>query len=147
MFLCLFEPEIPHNVGAIIRLSVCFGSKLAIIRPMGFVWDPIRVQRSAMDYINEANIEFYDSFLEFKNAHNGRILATAIGKGDNYAMFDYQENDAILLGKESVGLPEYVYDAVDAIITIPIVARSLNLSNAAAILLAKAYEKRYENIV
>ena len=137
-FLTLFEPEIPFNVGAVIRLSACFSSKLAIIRPTGFVWDVARMKRSAMDYLQMVDIKFYNSFDEFKLAHDGRILATAIGTGHDYAKFEFQSDDAILIGRESIGLTKDIYSKVDEIITIPINARSLNLALASAILLSRA---------
>lgn len=137
-FLALFEPEIPFNVGSLIRLSACFSSKLVIIRPTGFVWDITRMKRSVMDYIDLVEIQFFDSFDEFRKNHNGRVLATAIGSGNDYSKFQFCNDDAILLGRESVGLPQYVYDNIDELITIPIKARSLNLSLAGAILLARA---------
>lgn len=137
-FLCLFEPEIPQNVGSLIRLSACFKTKIVIIRPVGFVWDIKRLARSAMDYIDLVDIIFYDSFGDFKQSHDGRVLATAIGKGHDYSKFQFQENDAILMGKESIGLPSEIYSKVDELITIPIHARSLNLAMAGGILLSRA---------
>ena len=68
-FLVLFEPEIPNNIGSLIRISACFGSKLVIIRPIGFIWDLAKLKRSAMDYIDLVNIVFFDSFEEFKQNH------------------------------------------------------------------------------
>lgn len=137
-FLALFEPEIPFNVGALIRISACFSSKLVIVRPTGFVWDVSRMKRSAMDYLALIDIVFYNSFDHFKQAHDGRIIGTAIGSGISYKKFDFQENDAILLGKESTGLPADIYPKLDNTVTIEIKARSLNLSTAGAILLAHA---------
>jgi len=137
-FLVLFEPEIPFNVGSLIRISACFSSKLAIIRPTGFVWDVSRMKRSAMDYLEQVDIVFYNSFDQFKTAHDGRIIGTAIGSGTAYQEFAFQPNDAILLGKESTGLPADIYSKLDNTVTIEIKARSLNLSTAGAILLAHA---------
>jgi len=141
-FLVAFEPEIPHNVGSMVRLSVCFGQKLALIRPFGFVWDDQKLKRSAMDYFQDCELYFFDSFEEFARWHSGRIIGTAIGFGNDYFDFEFRENDAILLGKESVGLPEKLYDHLDATVTIPISARSLNLSTAGAILLAHSNIKK-----
>ena len=137
-FLCLFEPEIHLNVGSIIRLSACFSNKLVIIRPIGFIWDVSKLSRSAMDYIEKIDIVFFDSFQEFKKQHEGRIVAAGVGKGVSYSEFDFMPGDAILMGKESVGLPESVYDQVDGVVNIPIKARSLNLAMASAILISKA---------
>lgn len=137
-FLAVFEPEIPYNIGALVRLSVCFGTKLVLIRPFGFIWDIDKLKRTAMDYFHVADIQFFDSFDEFAQSHTGRILGTAIGFGVNYFDFDFKEDDCILLGKESVGLPKELYAKFDNTITIPIASRSLNLSTAGAILLSHA---------
>jgi len=137
-FLSLFEPEIPFNVGSVIRLSACFSSKLVIIRPTGFVWDISRMKRSAMDYLELVDLQFFNSYEEFREQHQGRVLATAIGSGHDYNKFEFREDDAILMGRESVGLPAEIYNNVDEKITIPIKARSLNLSLASAILLSRA---------
>lgn len=137
-FLAVFEPEIPQNMAALIRLSACFSSKLVIIRPTAFVWDKALISRIAMDYIDLVKIVFFDSFDEFRAEHKGRILATAIGRGENYSAIKYENDDCILLGKESTGLPGNIYEKVDSIITIPIDARSLNLAMAGGILLARA---------
>ncbi len=137
-FLILFEPEIAHNVGALVRTSVCFGSKLVIIRPTGFVWDQSLLRRSAMDYFEAANIEFFDCFDEFKEAHDGRIIGTSIGFGHDYSKFEFRSNDAIVLGRESTGLPKELYDKFDDSITIPIQSRSLNLSTAGAVIISRA---------
>lgn len=137
-FLALFEPEIPHNVGSIIRLSACFQTKLIIIRPCAFIWDIKKIKRSVMDYYDKCQIEFYNTFAEFKNTHKGRILTTSSKNGTNYSEIKFLENDAILMGKESTGLPDEIFNQLDTKINIPISERSLNLSLSSAILLSQA---------
>jgi len=138
-FLVLFEPEIAQNVGSLIRLSSCFQTKLIIIRPMAFIWEPKKLKRSAMDYINNTKILFFDSFNEFKQQHTGRIIGSlANNNAKQYNSIIYKSNDAIFLGKESTGLNKEIIENTDFNITIPIRQRSLNLSMAGAILLANA---------
>ncbi len=137
-FLVLYEPEIAYNVGSIIRLSACFNSKLVIIRPFSFVWDVKKLQVAAMDYFNMVNIEFFDSFNDFSLFHTGRILLTNLKSELNYNEINYYENDAIVMGKESSGLPDDLYQKNYISLKIPIQARSLNLSLSSAILLSYA---------
>lgn len=137
-FLVLHEPEIPFNVGSLIRLSACFKTKLVIIRPCSFPWDPQRIKRAVMDYYDKCEIIFYNSFDEFKEQHNGRILSTSSKEGEFYFKFKYQTNDAILMGKESEGLPKEIFNQITHKIHIPIHERSLNLSLSSAILLSNA---------
>lgn len=137
-FLVLFEPEIAFNVGSIIRLSSCFKTKLVIIRPCGFIWDKKFLKRSAMDYFDKCEIYFFNEFNDFKKQHTGRILSTSSKNGVLYNKVSYLENDAILMGKESTGLPEEISNKTDIKLNIPIYERSLNLSLSSAILLSRA---------
>lgn len=137
-FLVLHEPEIPYNVGSVIRLCACFKSKLVIIRPCSFVWDTKQMKRSVLDYYDKCNIVFFNEFDEFKTNHNGRILATSSKNGIHYNEFKYLPNDAIIMGKESSGLPNNIFDKTDIKLNIPIFERSLNLSLSSAILLSNA---------
>ncbi|WP_342261865.1 TrmH family RNA methyltransferase [Alphaproteobacteria bacterium endosymbiont of Tiliacea citrago] len=137
-FLVLFEPEIPYNVGSIIRLCACFKTKLVIIRPCGFIWDIKKLKRSVMDYYDKCEIVFFNEFKEFKKQHKGRILSTSSKNGTMYSELKYEKNDAILMGKESLGLPEEVFNQTDIKLNIPIFERSLNLSLSSAILLSNA---------
>lgn len=137
-FLVLYEPEIPFNVGSIIRLCACFRTKLVIIRPCGFPWDINKIKRSVMDYYDKCDIIFFNSFNEFKTKHNGRILSTSSKNGILYNQIKYQDNDAILMGKESIGLSDEIFNQIDTKLYIPIYERSLNLSLSSAILLSNA---------
>lgn len=137
----MFEPEIPQNIGALVRLSACFDVSLALIEPFSFIWDPGKLRRSAMDYFEIVNISFFDSFDHFASTHSGRILATTPVGGENYSEFEFLDNDAILLGKESSGLPSEIFARADRLLTIPIKARSLNLAISGSILLSHALFK------
>ena len=140
MRLCLFEPEIAGNVGAVMRLGACFGVPVDLIEPMGFAWDDKSVRRTAMDYIDHVEVARHPSFDAFREATPGRlILFTTKGDKSPYE-FDFQPDDILLFGKESGGVPPDVAAASDATLRIPIRAevRSFNLATAAALALGEA---------
>jgi tRNA (cytidine/uridine-2'-O-)-methyltransferase len=140
MRLCLFEPEIAGNVGAVMRLGACFGVPVHLIEPMGFDWDDKRVRRTAMDYIDHVQVVRHPSFAEFRNATPGRlILFTTMGDASPYD-FSFRRDDMLLFGKESGGVPPDVSDASDARLKIPIrpEVRSFNLATSAALALGEA---------
>src|SRR6187401_1212019 len=83
MRLCLFEPEIAGNVGAIMRLGACMGLAVDLIEPMGFAWDDRRVRRTAMDYIEHVDVERHADFEAFRSATPGRLLLFTTKGGEN----------------------------------------------------------------
>jgi len=91
-----------------------------------------------MDYYEKVEIVFFESFEEMKSKHSGRIITTSASADSSYADFEFKKNDIILMGKESSGLPESVFDSCDFSVKIPIKARSLNLALSSAIILSKA---------
>lgn len=142
--IVLFQPDIAGNVGAIIRTCVCFDCELHIIEPCGFPFDMQRVKKSALDYIDYAKIFRHDSFENFYEKEivgkNSRlILATTKGSMD-YAKFKFEENDCLMFGKESAGVPDYVAEMADQRIFIPMKnnMRSLNVAISCGIILARA---------
>lgn len=140
MRLCLFEPEIAGNVGAVMRLGACFGVAIDLIEPMGFEWDDKRVRRTAMDYIDHVDVVRHPSFEAFRNATPGRlILFTTKGDASPYG-FSFEPGDTLLFGKESGGVPPDVAQACDARLRIPIKpgVRSFNLATSAALALGEA---------
>ena len=140
MRLCLFEPEIAGNVGAVMRLGACFGVPVDLIEPMGFDWDDKRVRRTAMDYIDHVEVTRFASFGAYRSDVSGRlILFTTKGDASPYD-FHFQPDDVLLFGKESGGVPADVADASDARLRIPIrpEVRSFNLATSAALALGEA---------
>ena len=139
MNITLFEPELAQNVGSIIRICACFQCELNIIRPTSFIWDEKKIKHSALDYLNDIKINFFDSFQEFKKQQNGRIIAaTCAQNAIHYKKFQFENNDIILMGKESSGLTEEIINNTNERITIPIKNRSLNLAVATGIIIAHA---------
>ena len=140
MRLCLFEPEIAGNVGAVMRLGACMGVPVDLIEPMGFPWDDKRVRRTAMDYIDHVDVKRHASFADFRHATAGRlILFTTKGDVSPYD-FDFQADDLLLFGKESGGVTPEIAAASDARLKLPIrpEVRSFNLATAASLALGEA---------
>ena len=140
MRLCLYEPEIAGNVGAVMRLGACFGVPIDLIEPLGFEWDDKRVRRTAMDYIDHVDVSRHASFEVFRESMPGRlILFTTKGDRSPYE-FDFRGDDVLLFGKESGGVPPEVAAASDAKLRIPICSqvRSFNLATSAALALGEA---------
>lgn len=140
--IVLLEPEIPHNTGAIARTCAACGARLHLIKPLGFDISDKMVKRCGLDYWWLVDITVYGNFEDYleKNGDENLWLATTKAPRD-YTQADFStENVSIMLGKETAGLPEYLRERYrEHCIRIPMVsqARSLNLSNSAAIL---AYE-------
>ena len=143
MRLCLFEPEIAGNVGAVMRLGACLGVAVDLIEPMGFEWDDRRVRRTAMDYVDHVDVTRHASFAAFREATPGRLLLFTT-KGDRSPyQFAFEADDILLFGKESGGVPPEVAAVCDARLRLPIRAevRSFNLATSAALALGEALRR------
>lgn len=142
--IALFEPEIAGNVGTIIRTNACFNAPLHIIEPCGFPFDMQRIKKSALDYIEHAQIirhNSFDAFFQSEIIAKNRRLILATTKGDtNYSQFKFNESDIILFGKESAGVPDGVASLAHTKIFIPMQnkMRSLNIAISCGIILAQA---------
>jgi len=141
MRLALFEPDIPQNTGALIRLGACFGVPLDIIEPCGFLWSDAKLKRAGMDYLDQAEITRHVSWDAFLAARrNGRLVLLTTKAGTPHWDFVFRSDDVVLLGRESAGAPQHVHDAAAARLRIPMRSglRSLNVAMAGAIVLAEA---------
>jgi tRNA (cytidine/uridine-2'-O-)-methyltransferase len=144
--LILYQPEIPPNTGNIIRLCANTGARLHVIRPLGFELDDKQLRRAGLDYHEFADIQDYDSLDDCLLALNQpRLFAVSTRGSADYAAVSYQRDDAFLLGPETRGLPQQLLDELPAaqVLRIPMRPdnRSLNLSNAAAILVYEAWRQ------
>ena len=141
MRLALFQPDIPQNTGTIIRLTVCFGIPLDIIEPCGFILSDAKLRRSGMDYLNLANIKRHVSWDAFiKERKQSRLVLITTRAEDSLNQFVFDDNDTLILGRESSGVPQAVHNAIPEKVRIPMnkKARSLNVSIAAGIILWEA---------
>lgn len=142
MNIILFNPEIPYNTGNIGRTCVLTNTTLHLIKPLGFSLDEKQLKRAGLDYWHLVDLKVWESFEEFieKNPNANIYFATTKTK-QKYSDVQYNENDFIMFGPESRGIPEEILNAnKDNCITIPMIpmGRSLNLSNSAAIVLFEA---------
>ncbi len=141
MRLALFQPDIPQNTGTIIRLTACFGIPLDIIEPCGFILSDAKLRRSGMDYLNLANIKRHVSWDAFiKERKRSRLVLITTRAEDSLKQFAFNDNDTLILGRESSGVPQAVHNAIPEKVRIPMdkKARSLNVSIAAGIILWEA---------
>ena len=141
--LILFEPEIPPNTGNIIRLCANTATQLHLIRPLGFELDDRKLRRAGLDYREFADVAVHDSLDVCLDAMNQpRVLACSTRGGKAYHEHQFLNGDALLLGPETRGLPKQILDELssDCVLRIPMrpESRSLNLSNAAAVILYEA---------
>lgn len=140
--IVLVEPEIPQNAGNIARTCAATGVKMHIVKPMGFEIDDKKLKRAGLDYWHLLGIQYYENLDEFfEKNKNGRFYFSTTKARHTYCDVNYQDGDYILFGKETKGLPEQLlHDNKDACIRIPMIseARSLNLSNAVAIVVYEA---------
>jgi len=144
MRLALYQPDIPQNAGAMMRLGACFRVPVDVIEPCGFPFDDKRLKRTAMDYgaaCEVARHASWDDYLADLRARAGaRLVLLTTAGAVTYSDFTFNPGDSLLLGRESRGVPDAVKAAVDAAVRIPIASemRSLNVTTAAAIVLTEA---------
>lgn len=140
MRIALFEPDIPQNAAAIIRLGACLGIPVDIIEPCGFLFSDAGFRRAGMDYLDLADVAQYRSWSAFFTSRTGRIVLMTTKAARSYTVFSFLDSDIILLGRESAGVPETVHQAADARLRIPLRAglRSLNVALAAAMVVGEA---------
>ncbi|PJD92472.1 MAG: tRNA (uridine(34)/cytosine(34)/5-carboxymethylaminomethyluridine(34)-2'-O)-methyltransferase TrmL [Legionella sp.] len=143
LHVALYQPEIPPNTGNIIRLCANSGAQLHLIHPLGFSLDDKRMRRAGLDYHEWASVLHYKHWDDFIAAHTARRIFCCTTKTNrNHSDVNYQSDDILLFGPETRGLPQEIRDAHDTI-RIPMVenSRSLNLSNAVAIILFEAWRQ------
>lgn len=145
MRLALYQPDIPQNTGTILRLCACLGVPIDLIGPAGFDLSDRSFRRAGLDYLDHAALRRHESFAAFEaslaraNPVPRLVLATTHAR-ETHIGFSFCDNDVLLLGRESAGVPEAVHERVDARIRIPMRQglRSLNVAVAAALLLGEA---------
>lgn len=144
--LALYQPEIPPNTGNIIRLCANTGHQLHLIHPLGFAWDDKKLRRAGLDYHEFATIQHHDNYAAFLAAiYPNRVFACSTKASLLYTEPRYQVGDVFLFGPETRGLSAELMQSLgdEQCIRIPMHpnSRSLNLSNAAAVILYEAWRQ------
>jgi tRNA (cytidine/uridine-2'-O-)-methyltransferase len=143
LHIALYQPEIPPNTGNIIRLCANSGAVLHLIHPLGFALDDKRMRRAGLDYHEWANIIHYENQTDFiEKNQKRRIIACTTKAQQMHTEFAYRDEDLLLFGPETRGLPLDMRERYETV-RIPMLAssRSLNLSNAVAIILFEAWRQ------
>lgn len=143
LHIALYQPEIPGNTGAILRLAACFSATVDIIRPLGFELSDRTLKRAGMDYLEIAAIRDHADFTAFEHwrkSEQRRLVLMTTRAAEPYDRFTFQRGDVLLFGRESSGVPDDVRAIADQQLRIPIrpEARSLNLGMSAAITISEA---------
>ena len=145
--IVLYQPEIPPNTGNIIRLCANVGAHLHLIHPLGFDLEDSKLRRAGLDYHEFTSVQQHASFDAFcDTVRPPRILACSTRGKQGYAEVQFQPDDALLFGPETRGLPQALLDALppEHLLRIPMRPdnRSLNLSNAVAVILYEAWRQQ-----
>ena len=138
--IALYQPDIPQNTASIIRTCSCLGLMLEIIEPCGFIINERKFKRVVMDYYDAKNINFYKSPEKFfMSKINTRIILMTTKSKKSYEEFLFRQDDTVLFGRESLGVPTGVHNKVNHRLTIPMMnkKRSLNLSSSVSIVISK----------
>lgn len=143
--LALYQPDIPQNLGTLIRLCVCMDIAMDIIEPCGFPFDDKKFKRAGMDYIDYAKIlrhRSWDEFLEWRmqNFRSSRVVLLSTKATCTYTDFSFAQDDILMVGRETAGVPEHVHAQTDEKVIIPMFndMRSLNIAVAASMVLGEA---------
>ena len=141
--LVLFQPDIPGNTGTLMRLAACLDFDIHIIQPAGFRLDDINLKRAGMDYLELTKLvrhTHWQAFEDWRIEQQRRLLLLTTKGTKNHVEIEYLEDDLLLLGRESSGVPEFVHQAADISILIPMhkKARSINLALSGALVMGEA---------
>jgi len=144
--LALYQPDIPQNLGANLRLAACLGVAVDIIEPCGFPLTDRGLRRTAMDYAENASVSRHSgwtSFRESQIASGSRLILLTTRAATQLDQFSFRTDDILLFGRESAGVPEDIHSAADARVAIPLTppARSLNVAISAGIVLWEALKQ------
>lgn len=141
LHIALYQPDIPQNVGAAIRLCACLGLTLDIIEPCGFPWDIKKIKQSGMDYVDHVTIIRHDSWQSFKKEYEEwRLVLMTTKASVPYSEFKFSDHDILIAGRESAGVPLDIHQSIESRIKIPMhgETRSMNVINAVAMITGEA---------
>lgn len=146
MDIALYQPEIPQNTGTIMRICACFGSPLHIIHPSGFVLNDRNLRRAGMDYISLSHLTQHVSWSHFlESLQKKRVILVTPHTSILYTDFEFHEDDILLFGSESSGVPPTTHAQIDHKVKIPMVpeCRSFNLAVSVGIVLSEALRQTH----
>jgi len=141
--LALYQPDIANNTGTLIRLGACLGTTIHVIHPTGFPFSARSLARAGLDYVDHANVREHAGWTAFnawRQAEERRlVLLTTRAETSAYAV-TYRDDDILMVGRESAGVPDTVAQAADLCIRIPMREglRSINVALAATLILGEA---------
>lgn len=147
MKIALYQPEIAQNAGTLLRLGACLGIDVDVIEPCGFIWNDRKLHRAGMDYLDQVVLTrhpSWDSFLDHYNLltpqPDHRLVLIDTRATVSFMDFTFEPQDVLLLGKESSGVPESVFNQIQNRVVIPMLPqrRSLNVAIAGAMVLTEA---------
>ena len=141
MRLALYQPDIPPNTGAMLRLAACFGVSVDIIEPCGFPFSDRDLRRAGMDYIDHVDLRRHESWDAFvADRGKGRLVLLTTQGSKPYTAHRFAQDDILLVGRETAGVPDEVHEAADARLVVPMAphTRSINVALASAIVLGEA---------
>jgi tRNA (cytidine/uridine-2'-O-)-methyltransferase len=141
MRLALYQPDIPQNAGALIRLGACLGVAIDLIEPLGFILDDRRLKRAHMDYLEHVSLRRHSSWERFlADREPGRLVLLTRSGDRRYTQFRFAADDIFVLGRESAGAPPELHALAEARLQVPLRPglRSLNVAIAAAMVLGEA---------
>ena len=144
--IVLYEPEIPPNTGNIIRLCANTGSRLHLIKPLGFAWDDSRLKRAGLDYHDLTHVTLHENYAEFlAQVAPTRLFACTTKAHTTHTEASYQAGDALMFGPETRGIPDELLAEFDEgkKLRIPMqpTSRSLNIANAVSVILYEAWRQ------
>ena len=141
--LALYQPDIPQNMGTIMRLGACLAIPIDVIGPTGFDLSDRALKRAGMDYLQNVDLTKYVSFEKYIKSHEqsaGRLILCSTKSDKNYTDFNFKQGDTLMLGRETSGVPSEVHDIADNAVKIPMAnnMRSLNIAVSAAMISGEA---------
>ena len=146
MDVALYQPEIPENTAALMRLAACLGIRLHLIEPLGFALDTKKMRRVGMDYLDQVHLKRHVSYEKFKESRpsTGRLILATTKASIPHWDHQWADGDVLIMGQESAGVPEPVHQDCDVRITIPLSgqARSLNLAAATTLICGEWQRQR-----
>ena len=141
--IALFQPDIPGNTGAILRLGACLGARIHIIEPAGFDLSDKALKRAGMDYLEKAALQRHLNWAAFSQwlaSEDRRLVLLTTMATVPYTAHRFMPGDVLVFGRESSGVPDHVHAAADIRLTIPMIegARSINLALSVAMVAGEA---------